>query len=129
MRPHKRPRNLLASGILLVGLVGVLIFNLVIMIDLPSRVYTAKQRAYLDYNRSRSISQAAPTWNIITAEGIDHILLVRAVEDIVALRRAFDGVTRVGVYPRGRQENALLQRLDGEGGTRWAFLLGRNGGS
>jgi hypothetical protein len=70
MRLHKRPKNVLASGILLVGLVGVLIFNLVIVIDLPSRVYTAKQLAYLDYNRSRSISQAAPAWNIITAEGI-----------------------------------------------------------
>ena len=70
MRPHMRPRNVLASGILLMGLVGVLIFNLVIVIDLPSRVYTAEQLAYLDYNSSRSISQAAPTWNIITAEGI-----------------------------------------------------------
>ena len=70
MRPHKRPRNVLASGILLAGLVGVLIFNLVIVIDLPSRVYTAEQLAYLDYNRSRSISQVAPSWNIITDEGV-----------------------------------------------------------
>jgi hypothetical protein len=72
MRPHKRPRNLLANGILLAGLVGVLILNLVIVIDLPTRVYTAKQLAYLDYNRSRSISQAAPSWSIIRADGTTH---------------------------------------------------------
>ena len=70
MGPQKRSRKVLASGILLVGLVGVLVFNLVMVSDLPSRVYTAQQLAYLDYNRGRSISQAAPTWNIVTDEGI-----------------------------------------------------------
>ena len=69
MQPRKRSMNVLASGILLVALVGVLIFNLVIVIDLPSRVYTTKQLAYLEYNRSRSISQVAPSWNIIAADG------------------------------------------------------------
>jgi hypothetical protein len=69
MRTQKRPRNMLASGILLVGLVGVLILNFAVVSDLPSRLYTAEQLAYLDYNRSRSIRQVAPSWNIITAEG------------------------------------------------------------
>jgi hypothetical protein len=69
MRAQKRSRNILASGILLVGLIGALIFNLVIVSDLPSRVYTAEQLAYLDYNRSRSIKQVAPSWNVVTAEG------------------------------------------------------------
>lgn len=69
MQSPKRRWNLLASIVLLVGLLAVLIANLVIVIDLPSRVYTAEQLAYLDYNRKRSISQAAPSWNIITAEG------------------------------------------------------------
>lgn len=69
MRAQKRPRNLFASGILLVGLAGVLILNFAVVSDLPSRLYTAEQLAYLDYNRSRSIWQVAPSWNIITAEG------------------------------------------------------------
>jgi hypothetical protein len=69
MRAQKRPRNMLASGILLVGLVGVLILNLAVVSDLPSRLYTAEQLAYLDYNRSRSIRQIAPSWDMITTEG------------------------------------------------------------
>jgi hypothetical protein len=81
MQPHRRPRNLLASGILLLGLVGVLILNLFIVIDLPSRVYTTKQLAYLDYNRSRSISQIAPTWNVITAEGIAQPALLSYIRE------------------------------------------------
>ena len=70
MRPNGQFRKVLVSGMLLMGLVGVLIVNLAIVIDLPSRVYTSDQLAYLNYNRSRSISQVAPTWNIITPEGI-----------------------------------------------------------
>ena len=48
----------------------MLIGNLVIAIDLPSQVYTADQLEYLDYNRKRSISQEAPSWNIMTAYGV-----------------------------------------------------------
>jgi hypothetical protein len=70
MRTTKRRWNLLASIVLLVALVAVLIANLVIVIDLPSQVYTADQLAYLDYNRKRSISQAAPSWDAVTAEGL-----------------------------------------------------------
>jgi hypothetical protein len=69
MRTRKRRSNLLASAVLLVGLVGVLILNLAVVSDLPSRLYTAEQLAYLDYNRSRSIRQVAPSWDIITVEG------------------------------------------------------------
>jgi hypothetical protein len=69
MRTRKRPRNLFASGILLAGLIGVLILNFAVVSDLPSRLYTAEQLAYLDYNRSRSIRQVAPSWDIITVEG------------------------------------------------------------
>jgi hypothetical protein len=69
MRTEKRHRRMALSGILLVGLVGLLVFNLAIVIDLPSRVYTADQLAYVEYNRGRIISQVAPTWNILTDEG------------------------------------------------------------
>jgi hypothetical protein len=69
MRTENRKRRIAISGILLVGLVGLLVFNLAIVVDLPSRVYTADQLAYVEYNRGRAISQVAPIWNIITDEG------------------------------------------------------------
>ena len=47
MRAQRRLKNMVTSGILLVGLIGVLICNLVIVSDLPSRVYTTEQLAYL----------------------------------------------------------------------------------
>jgi hypothetical protein len=89
----------LASGILLVGLIGVLIFNLVIVIDLPSRVYTAQQLAYLDYNRGRSVSQEAPTWNLIAADGtvqpanLSYIRANRVRASLYARYEELDGVS------------------------------------
>jgi hypothetical protein len=81
VRAQRRPKNMVASGILLVGLIGALICNLVIVSDLPSRVYTTEQLAYLDYNRSRSIRQVAPTWNVITTEGTAHSAILSYVRE------------------------------------------------
>ncbi|MFC2030017.1 hypothetical protein ACFLWA_04725 [Chloroflexota bacterium] len=103
MQSPKRPWNLFASAALLVGLVAVLIANLVIVIDLPSQVYTADQLAYLDYNRTRSISQAAPLWNTITAEGaiqpsiLSHVRENRVRASLLARFEEHDGVN-VTVY-------------------------------
>jgi hypothetical protein len=48
--------------ILLVGgLVGLLAIYVVIVSDLPSRLYTSDQWEYLSYNTARSITQTAPT--------------------------------------------------------------------
>ena len=98
MHAQRRPRNMLASGILLVGLIGALVFNLVIVNDLPSRVYTAGQLAYLDYNRSRSIRQVAPSWNVITAEGTVHSAILSYVRETRV---------RASLYAPTRSRNAL----------------------
>jgi len=61
--------RVLFNGLLVAGLVGLLFTYAVIITDLPSRVYTAAQREVLRANTGRSISQAAPTWNIVQSEG------------------------------------------------------------
>jgi hypothetical protein len=61
---------LLINGLLILGLAGLLLANLLLVSDLSSRVYRPDQREYLAYSLARSISQVAPTWNIINAEGV-----------------------------------------------------------
>jgi hypothetical protein len=56
-------KNKIVNVLLLLGLVGLLIAYVVVVNDLPARVYSVAQQAYLDYNLQRSISQSAPTWN------------------------------------------------------------------
>ena len=46
---------------LVAGLIGLLAVYVVIVSDLPSRLYTADQWEYLSYNAARSITQSAPT--------------------------------------------------------------------
>jgi hypothetical protein len=81
MRRKKRLREYLVTGLLFLGLAGVLIVNLGIVIDLPARVYTPAQLEYLDYNRGRSISQVAPTLNIITPEGVSETAILSYVRE------------------------------------------------
>jgi len=65
---RKIPR-LVIIGVLLAGLFGALIIYMLLVTDLPSRVYTVSQHEYLSYNYGRSISQAAPTWNEVLPSG------------------------------------------------------------
>ena len=69
MRTLKPTAHLLVNGTLLLGLISLLFANLVLVSDLPSLLYTPGQQKYITYNLRRRISQAAPTWNIITPEG------------------------------------------------------------
>jgi hypothetical protein len=61
----KRIGRVLVNGLLLMGLVGLLAAYTIAVSDLPSRVYTPGQREYLEYNFGRTVSQVAPTWNIV----------------------------------------------------------------
>jgi hypothetical protein len=70
MKTWKRIGNVLVNGVLLLGLAGLLVAYLSVVSDLPSRVYTMNQRAFLDYNYSRSVAQSAPTWNIVKPDGM-----------------------------------------------------------
>lgn len=67
----KRTQNTLINGILLMGLVGVMIAYLIVIGgDVATHVYTPDQYAYLSYNRSRVVSQAAPVWNLLLDERV-----------------------------------------------------------
>jgi hypothetical protein len=64
-KSFKQMGRVLVNGLLLMGLVGLLVAYSVAVNDLPSRVYTLEQQEYLGYNYSRSVSQLAPTWNVV----------------------------------------------------------------
>jgi hypothetical protein len=57
------------NALLLVGLLGLLLANLVVVGDLPARVYTAAQMEFLNYNLRRDVLQTAPVYNVVSAEG------------------------------------------------------------
>ena len=67
MKASKRIGRVFANGLLLFTLTGLLIAYLVVVSDLPARVYTAAQQEYLVYNEARSVSQLPPTWNVAKA--------------------------------------------------------------
>jgi len=58
----RRVSRVLISGVLLVGLLGLLAAYVMVANDLPSRLYTDVQREYLAYNSARSVAQLSPTW-------------------------------------------------------------------
>jgi hypothetical protein len=60
--------SVIVNGLLLLGLAGLLAAYLVVVTDLPSRIYTTAQQEYLSYNRARSITQTEPTLAIVEAE-------------------------------------------------------------
>lgn len=55
--------RLFINILLVAGLIGLLAVYVVIVSDLPSRLYTTDQWEYLSYNTARSITQSAPTLN------------------------------------------------------------------
>ncbi|MBN1430514.1 MAG: zinc ribbon domain-containing protein [Anaerolineae bacterium] len=58
------------NGLLLLGIVGLLLVYFFTVNDLSGRIYTNEQQEYLSYNSSRSISQVAPTLNLVMPEGM-----------------------------------------------------------
>ena len=64
-----RYRGLWLSAVLLACLVVVMLAYPVVVRVLPTQVYTPAQQAYLEYNKSRTLSQVAPTWNAVLPEG------------------------------------------------------------
>ncbi|MBN2006565.1 MAG: hypothetical protein JXA21_24650 [Anaerolineae bacterium] len=63
MKVFKRIPGVLTTGALFVALIALLVFYLYAVSDLPAQVYTESQRAFLDYNYRRSVSQSAPVLN------------------------------------------------------------------
>ena len=57
-----KTRRLFINILLVAGLIGILAIYATIVSDLPSRLYTPDQWAYLSYNTARSITQSAPTF-------------------------------------------------------------------
>ena len=66
----KRISQLLVPLILGIGLISVLVTYAVVVEDLPSRIYTPVQHAFLSYNRGRMIVQEAPMVNYLSADGV-----------------------------------------------------------
>ena len=60
----------LTNGLLLLGIVGLLLIYFFTVTDLPRRIYTPAQQEYLAYNHKRSVSQLAPTLNLVAADGM-----------------------------------------------------------
>lgn len=58
----RRVSRALISSVLLVGLLGLLAAYVMVVNDLPSRLYTEVQQEYLAYNSARSVAQLSPTW-------------------------------------------------------------------
>ena len=93
----KRGGIMVVNGLLLVGLVGLLAAYLVVVIDLPSRVYTAAQREYLSYNYERSITQSAPTLAVVETEDHVEAAILAALESRVQATLAARYEEREGV--------------------------------
>ncbi|MGD1996793.1 MAG: zinc ribbon domain-containing protein [Anaerolineae bacterium] len=62
-------KSLVVNGLLLLGLASLLIAYIVVVSDLPSRIYTAAQQEYLSRNYARSISQLPLRLNVTPPEG------------------------------------------------------------
>jgi len=63
----KRINVVSINSLLSMSLVGLLVAYLIVVNDLPSQILSVAQREYLSYNAGRTISQLAPTWNIVEA--------------------------------------------------------------
>lgn len=69
MKTLKRGASILVHGVLLLILVALLVTYLLLVGDLPARVYTVEERAFLAYNDARRVAQLAPTWNVVLPGG------------------------------------------------------------
>jgi len=69
MKSQRHTTRILVSTMLLAGLIGLLIVNLTLVRDLPSRIYGVDRQESLRRIRLQSIRQAPATWNVTTPEG------------------------------------------------------------
>jgi hypothetical protein len=69
MKTLKRGASILVHGLLFLVLGGLLVTYLLLVSDLPARVYTVEERAFLAYNDARRVAQLAPTWNVVLPGG------------------------------------------------------------
>ena len=60
-------KRVLINGLLLLFLLSLLISYVVVTSDLPSRIYTSSQRAYLYDNLGGVVAQEAPIYNVLPA--------------------------------------------------------------
>jgi hypothetical protein len=115
MKTRQRFATVLISGALIVALVALLGAYLLVVRDLPSRVYTAPQRKFLDYNRMRSIEQAAPTWTYFQPQGI-------ALPPVLPGQESRVQATLVARYEEQEGVSVTLYDLDFRG--RYRLSLG-----
>ncbi len=104
----KRISRLLAPIILGAGLIAVLIVYAAVVDDLPGRIYTPVQHAFLSYNRGRMIVQEAPILNYLAAGG--DILPAALIGDEHTVR-----ATLVGRYEERDRVCATTYDLDFRG--------------
>ncbi len=69
MKTRQLVRSILVGSLLTLTMIALLTVYGLAVSDLPARVYTEKQREFLEYNSMRSISQAAPTLNYVKPTG------------------------------------------------------------
>jgi hypothetical protein len=69
MSTLKRGASILVHGFLFVILIALLVTYLLLVSDLPARVFTTEERAFLAYNDARRVAQLAPTWNVVLPGG------------------------------------------------------------
>jgi hypothetical protein len=58
-------KRVLINGLLVLFLAFLLVSYVVVTSDLPSRIYTSSQRAYIADNLGRIVAQEAPTYNVV----------------------------------------------------------------
>jgi hypothetical protein len=109
----RRTRTFFVNGVLVVGLAGLLIAYLLMVSDLPSQIYTTAQWEYLRYNTGRRISQLAPTWNLIQADG-------QAMPTILPVRENHVQATLVARYEEQEGVSVTVYDLDFHGEYRLA---------
>jgi hypothetical protein len=73
--------RLFINILLAAGIIGLLAVYVVIVSDLPSRLYTTDQWEYLSYNKARSITQSAPTLDAQMAEIKEGVAVTTALSE------------------------------------------------
>jgi len=101
----KSTRTILGNAVLLAALLGVLIVYPFIASDLPSRLYTSAQKAFITQNYSRSINQFAPAWNFVQQDGA-------IVPTILPVRESRVRATLVAHYEEQERLSVTLYDLD-----------------
>lgn len=97
--------TILGNAVLLVTILGLLIAYPFIASDLPSRLYTSAQKAFITQNYSRNINQVAPVWNVVRPDGA-------IVPTILPVRESRVRATLVAHYEEQERLSVTLYDLD-----------------